>query len=290
MNRLMMLVATIILLSSPILACVGARPLGMGGAFIGLADDADATYWNPAALAFQDHRQIKGMLILSDEVNYKSNLSYVSPIGQEETSAWGLNIIGYNKAYLGSEDSEDLYMRPSMVKLCYARKFNDSFALGAALTRHATEFTWEYLGDEIDSIDSDGFGIDIAAYGRINDQLTWGVLVQDVNEPTEDIEGTEIFKWIRNVRPGIAYRASEALVLTADIYNLLGEADMDPTLCVGGEYKLQDGKYAVRGGVYGLSGDNEMLAVGGSMKINESFSVDAALLDGKPIIGGSYTF
>lgn len=29
---------------------VGARALGMGGAFVGLADDATATYWNPAGL------------------------------------------------------------------------------------------------------------------------------------------------------------------------------------------------------------------------------------------------
>ena len=32
----------------------GARPMGMGGAFIGLADDANAVYYNPAALAFLD--------------------------------------------------------------------------------------------------------------------------------------------------------------------------------------------------------------------------------------------
>ena len=31
---------------------VGARPLGMGGAFTGLADDEDAVFYNPAALAF----------------------------------------------------------------------------------------------------------------------------------------------------------------------------------------------------------------------------------------------
>jgi hypothetical protein len=30
---------------------LGARPLGMGGAFVAVADDATATYWNPAGLA-----------------------------------------------------------------------------------------------------------------------------------------------------------------------------------------------------------------------------------------------
>ncbi len=32
----------------------GARPLGMGGAFVGLADDENAVFYNPAALAFLD--------------------------------------------------------------------------------------------------------------------------------------------------------------------------------------------------------------------------------------------
>ena len=33
-------------------AQVGARAMGMGGAFVGLADDAEATYYNPAGMAF----------------------------------------------------------------------------------------------------------------------------------------------------------------------------------------------------------------------------------------------
>jgi len=32
----------------------GARPMGMGGAFLGLADDENAVYYNPAALAYLD--------------------------------------------------------------------------------------------------------------------------------------------------------------------------------------------------------------------------------------------
>jgi len=30
---------------------VGTRAQGMGGAFVGVADDASAVYWNPAGLA-----------------------------------------------------------------------------------------------------------------------------------------------------------------------------------------------------------------------------------------------
>jgi hypothetical protein len=36
---------------------VGARALAMGGAFVAVADDATAAYWNPAGLAQLDHRE-----------------------------------------------------------------------------------------------------------------------------------------------------------------------------------------------------------------------------------------
>src|SRR5689334_3253054 len=39
----------------------GARALGMGSAFVGLADDGTAAYWNPAGLATLPDRQINAM-------------------------------------------------------------------------------------------------------------------------------------------------------------------------------------------------------------------------------------
>ena len=51
---------------------VGARPLGMGGAFVALADDGTAGYWNPAGLASLTHAQISIMHAerFKGEVNY----------------------------------------------------------------------------------------------------------------------------------------------------------------------------------------------------------------------------
>ena len=50
----------ILLLAAPALVnaqgmeTVGIRALGMGGAFVAVADDATATYWNPAGLVTGD--------------------------------------------------------------------------------------------------------------------------------------------------------------------------------------------------------------------------------------------
>src|ERR1019366_2732722 len=56
MRRSLLLGLTLLLLPGSAMAqqvteSVGSRALGMGGAFVGVADDASATYWNPAGLA-----------------------------------------------------------------------------------------------------------------------------------------------------------------------------------------------------------------------------------------------
>src|SRR3954452_11536526 len=53
--RVFLLAAALLVISDPVVAqtfeIVGTRAAGMGGAFVAVADDASATYWNPAGLA-----------------------------------------------------------------------------------------------------------------------------------------------------------------------------------------------------------------------------------------------
>ena len=61
-------------------AGVGARPLGMGGAFTSIADNADAPYWNPAGLANIKNQEINTMQtrLSSDSDHYY--ISYIYPL------------------------------------------------------------------------------------------------------------------------------------------------------------------------------------------------------------------
>jgi len=55
-----------ILLCSTSFAYFGARPMGMGGAFTAIADDANAAHWNPAGFALNPGVDITGSTLLTN--------------------------------------------------------------------------------------------------------------------------------------------------------------------------------------------------------------------------------
>ena len=70
----------------------GARALGMGGAYVGVADDYSAVYWNPAGLA--QMRKMEFWLGLSN-LNFKNDLSYQNEPSNISTSNTKFNSIGF---------------------------------------------------------------------------------------------------------------------------------------------------------------------------------------------------
>ncbi len=74
----------------------GARALGMGGAFVALADDASATYWNPAGLVSLTSIELSAMHAeqFGDIVNYDFiTLGYPFSSLEERKSSIGVAII-----------------------------------------------------------------------------------------------------------------------------------------------------------------------------------------------------
>ena len=60
----------------------GARPLGMGGSFVAIADDASAAYWNPAGLGGLDRTEITLMHAGIFGMDSYDFLNLVQPMGR----------------------------------------------------------------------------------------------------------------------------------------------------------------------------------------------------------------
>ena len=79
-------------------ACVGARPLAMGGAFVAVADDVNATYWNPAGLSQipAGKIEITGMHTTTnrDQINYQDYAAAATTLAVPKLGESGTVSIG----------------------------------------------------------------------------------------------------------------------------------------------------------------------------------------------------
>ncbi len=114
----------------------GARSLGMGKAFVGLADDASASYWNPAGLAQMDRREITALHALLWAGTIYDFISYVHPVA-------GVGTVGISgtRLYLGGfegRDKDNFFTHrfediQSAYGISYGKQIIDTLALGLNL-------------------------------------------------------------------------------------------------------------------------------------------------------------
>ncbi len=112
---------------------VGARPLAMGGAFTGLADDESALYYNPAGIS-----GIRTKAFAASYVNYFGDvnsgyLGFLYPRGENQTFGAALNYFNYG-TFVGLDSAGnsigDFTPGDLAFQLSYARKFRQGFSLG----------------------------------------------------------------------------------------------------------------------------------------------------------------
>jgi len=121
---------------------VGARPLGMGGAFVAIANDLTAGYWNPAGLV---QTRGRGVAIMHSEtfgqlLNH-DYLSYSKPLASPGISAIGVSLIRLGGGGIKITAWDPIKNRPYVVKetghadyalfLTYAAERDQNLSWGA---------------------------------------------------------------------------------------------------------------------------------------------------------------
>jgi len=186
---------------------LGARPMGMGGAFAAIANDANAIFWNPAGIATIQRQEITSMY--SDPYGLgltQSYLGYVLPFTDNQAAAadW---------MHYGLDDTE-LGYREDNFHMAYGLRLPWNFSVGAKVKYVDRDITL----DGTSYGKSNGFGFDIGILATPIENLRLAFVGYDLGgtSVTYDNDVTEEI-YPQKFRFGVAYSPLEGMLFAADL-------------------------------------------------------------------------
>lgn len=233
-----------------------ARAFGMGSAFVGVADDTDAVYWNPAGLA-----QLKGPQFITTKTTldfFDSDVQSFSAAMPYGPGAFGINYVysntdiplyGQNPAnplrfnyFLGMASE-----RYTGIALAYAMQYQPNIALGLSIKN----MKYSLYGNS-----ASGTGFDLSAFMKLESGLNVGLNLQNLG----GVSLGAMDEVPTNFQLGVSQKFMEDALTLALGYdsNYLG----DSSFSIGTEYKVADHVIARLGSsdsktAYGFSIDYE---------------------------------
>ncbi len=268
------------LIAPPAYACYGVRAMGMGGAFIAVADDVNTVYWNPAGLSNIKATEIglQHMTNNRDSLNYIDVIEYVTPLKK------GISGIGFHytnnrdTAYFGvSEDTGYTNYKSDWFTFSYGTKVTDNFAVGINVRQVKDSASDATINGIVQSksYSASNTGIDLGFLGTAG-KLSYGMLVQDANKPKALFGSGEME---RNYRPGIAYRPDNKTIIAFDAYDVKPSEGSKTEYSIGVEHKISNEVCARIGNYHGA------MTYGAGVKIDKNIELNVAYLSGN--LGGT---
>ena len=185
---------------------VGARPLGMGGAFVALADDGNAPSYNPAGLGYINAAHLS--LTTAQRFRGLINYNYISGIVP-------LRSVGAFGASIGilSEDSE--VYKEQTATISYGKTFLEKFALGLNLKSFSNRFdeSNESVSAHLENNSQffahtsvTDFSFDLGLMATPVTGLTLGLSAENLFPANLSVSEAGADFVPRNIRVGLAYR------------------------------------------------------------------------------------
>lgn len=163
---------------------VGARPLGIGGAFIAVSDDVNAIIYNPAGLIQIKHIEISDTLDQNMDVKglYNNFAGIVYPFKKVYSIGFGWHYIGFKDPkdssgeWNGDQWIHELKYSENIMRLSFARKINEKIAIGANLrfSVNSIDLDMETQGRTY------SFGIDAAVLYQVNSKIRIGAIINNL--------------------------------------------------------------------------------------------------------------
>ncbi len=213
----------------------GSRPVGMGGAFAGLANDVNTIFWNPAGLTAVHDQELTAMQHFSFADINNQSIGYAQRVNG---FVWGASFLGsFTEIERRQGPTED---PDSTVTVGgFATGLSVAYPLGAAVSIGATA---KIISEQLDIQNAYGAAADVGLILRLLDNhLGIGVAVQNAGV----LDGGENLPMA--LRAGLAYSAwqepeavSEESMPERELWALVADAhlpfiDTNPSFHIGAE-------------------------------------------------------
>lgn len=202
--------AVLFLLISP-----GARAAGMGNAFVSVADDATASFWNPAGLAFQSGREVtfmhaKWLPQLVDDMSYEflAYKQYVESLGG--TLGGNITFLNLGEQVWTMDTPDELGRFTSWdlaVTLNYATRLTQDLGLGVGMRYIRSNLAPMGAGAEQGRGVGDAFAVDVGAlyhFGFLKG-LRFGANLSNLGPKITYVDAAQADPLPTNLRVGFGY-------------------------------------------------------------------------------------
>ena len=273
----------------------GARPNGMGEAYVAIADDATAAWWNVGAMPFVKTRSLCFMYSplvpdLASDVNYQF-LGYTAPAG--DIGTWGIHIIylTYGKSIATGAEGNTLGEFTSWegaLTGSYGMSLGDNVGVGISLKYIRVDLApAEFTQDNVEGAGS-SFAVDVGGMWKLPQQrLNFGLAVTNLGPDIAFIDREQSDALPYTARLGVAYTP-----IADDVSNLLVTTDVEQSLVwlvnnnvdkrrseiwhVGAEYRYVNLLAGRIGYVYDKDGDFNAATYGLGFIYKDKLSLDYA--------------
>ncbi|OGC05750.1 hypothetical protein A2V82_00300 [candidate division KSB1 bacterium RBG_16_48_16] len=230
--------AVLFLLISP-----GARAAGMGEAFVGVADDATAAFWNPAGLAYQKGRELT-LMHANWLPQFGSDLFY--DFGAYRQSVEGIGTFGVNVTYLNlgkqyytDETGPDILGEFSSYEFAisgtYGTLLAENWGVGLGLRYIRSNLSDVPVGAERGDGKASAFAFDVATLYKFTfaPKLSFGLNLSNMGPKITYVDADQADPLPTNLKVGFAYKLVDSkfnrLTLTADMNKLMVTRHADGT-------------------------------------------------------------
>jgi len=221
----------------------GARAAGMGEAFVALADDATATFWNPAGLAFQTGKEIHLMHVnwlpeFGDDLFYDF-ATYIHHFPNLGTFGLNVTYLNLGEQVHTDETGNELGTFSSneySIALTYGTQLNENWGVGLGMRYIRSNLAGGIqVGAEQGEGVANAFSFDISTLYKFPfaPRLSVGMNLSNMGPKITYIDAAQADPLPTNLKVGLAYKIIDSefnrLTVVGDLNHMMVNRKSDGT-------------------------------------------------------------